>query len=109
MPKATRNSIADGASTGGLVSRGQLAGEVGHVERAGDAVEQADARSGTAPTAIRFSVDVLDPAVELRALAAEHQQAERGDQHHLEPDVQVEEVAGQEGAADAQQLDVERG
>ena len=28
-----------------------------------------------------------------------HQQAERGDQHHLEPDIEVEQVAGQERAA----------
>ena len=46
---------------------------------------------------------VFHRAVELQRIAGEHDQPERGDQHHLEPDIEVEQIAGQEGAADASQ------
>ena len=51
--------------------------------------------------AIRFRPTYFIGAVELVPAAADHEQAEGRDQHHLEPDVHVEDVAGQERAADA--------
>ena len=44
---------------------------------------------------------VFGRAVDLRAFRAEDQKAERGDQEHLEPDVEIEDVAGQERSVDA--------
>ena len=46
--------------------------------------------------------------MELRARPVQRHQHERGDQHHFEPDVEVEDVAGQEGARDAHQQDVDQ-
>ena len=51
--------------------------------------------------ATRLSTRVFDRAVDLLAARAEDQQAEGGDQQHLEPDIEIEQIAGQEGAADA--------
>jgi len=45
--------------------------------------------------------DIFDPAVQLRLVAAKHEQSERGDQHDLEPDIEVEQVAGHERTAHA--------
>jgi hypothetical protein len=44
---------------------------------------------------------VLDGAFHLRPLAAQDQQREGGHQQHFNPDVQVEDIAGEEGAADS--------
>ena len=41
--------------------------------------------------------------MQLRARAVQRHQHERGDQHHLEPHVQVEDVPGQERARHAHQ------
>ena len=56
---------------------------------------------------IRLSVTYLMPPASGRA-PAQDQQHERGHQHHLEPDVQVEDVAGQERPADAHQQGVDQ-
>ncbi len=82
--------------------------QLGHVQGAGGAVEQADRRQEQ-DGGDQVDGRVLDRAVELRLLAAERDQRERGDQHHLEPDVEVEQVAGEEGAADAAQQDMVEG
>ena len=80
--------------------------EVGHVQRPGDAVEDAD---GGEEQGRRQEIqrDVLDRAFELGTFAAERQQHKRGHQHHFKPHVKVEQVAGEEGAVDAHHQDVE--
>ena len=82
-------------------------GQVGHVERAGHAVENADAGQEQDG---RDQVEghVFDAAVDLLARAAHDQKAEGGDQHHFEPDVEVEEVTGQEGPGHARDQDLEQ-
>ena len=81
------------------------AGQIRNVERARLAVEQSD---GCQEEGRRQQVepDVRERGVELSARAVQGHQDEGGDQHHLEPDVQVEDVAGQEGPRDPHQQHV---
>ena len=51
---------------------------------------------------------VCEGGVELRARPVQGHQHEGGDQHHLEPDVEIEDVPGEEGARDAHQQDVDQ-
>ena len=78
----------------------EFAVEVGHVERAEHAVEIAggdqEQRRGD-----KIEDGVFDRAVDPPRVIADHQQPERRDDEDLEPDIEVEHVAGQEGAADA--------
>jgi hypothetical protein len=82
--------------------------QVRHVERAGDPVKQAHPRQEQ-DRRDEVQRHVLDPAIELLAPPTEDQEAEGRDQHHLEPDVEVEEVAGQERPADPGQQHLEQG
>ena len=86
---------------------GQPAGQVRHVQRARHAVEQADRRQEERRRQ-QVERDVLDRAFELGALAAQRHQDERPHQQHFEPDVQVEDVAGQERPADPHQHRLEQ-
>jgi len=81
--------------------------QVRHVQRSGQSVEQADADQKQDG---RDEVDghIFDAAVELCLVAAQDQETEGGDQHHLEPDIQVEQIAGDEGTADPGQEHLEQ-
>ena len=106
--KAKSRKAAEATIGVSSAAAGEAAVQVGHVERAGGAVEQADARQ-EGDGGDQVEADVLGRAVELVLAAADDEQAEGGDQHHLEPDVHVEDVAGQEGAADAGEHGVGQG
>ncbi len=104
-----RGLDAEGDEQHGREARGQpgihvahAQREVGHVDRAGDPVDDAD---GHQQDGRGHQVDghVLERALELRPLPTQRQQHERGDEQDLEPDVEVEEVTGQEGAGHARQ------
>ena len=97
--------------------RGQQAGvfhlahgqvQVRHVQRAGDAVKQADPRQEH-DRRDEVQRHILDAAIQLFLAAAQHQKAEAGDQHDLEPDIEVEQVARQEGAADRRDQHLKQG
>ena len=100
MAKAKQRSAISVIS--GAVSRSSpaLASDIGHVERAEDAVEITDGdqeqRRGD-----EVEEAIFHRAVDLLALRAEHQEPEGRDQQDLEPDIEVEDVTRQEGAADA--------
>ena len=98
----------DGGQQAGILdpAHGQM--QVCHVQRAGDAVEEADPRQEH-DGRDQVQQHVLDAAVQLLARAAQHQEAEAGDQHDLEPDIEVEQVARQEGPADAHQQGLQQG
>jgi hypothetical protein len=82
---------------------GHAFGHLGHVERAEQAVQQAD-REQVQRRGGDVEGDVVDAGAHpLSAAAAEHQ-AVGGDQQHLEEHEQVEQVGGQEGAVEAHQL-----
>ena len=106
MPNAVRNSIDSVASSAGVRRSGQA--------RARSAKFSVPACPYNSPIAVsrnadasRFRPDVGERRMELRARAVQRHQHERGDQHHLEPDVEVEDVAGQEGAGHAHQQHVD--
>ena len=82
-------------------------GEIGHVERAGHAVDQADAdqeqqRGG------QVDHDVVQPGLDARGARAVQHQPVGGGQQHLEEDEQVEQIAGQERAVQAHQQELEQ-
>ena len=81
--------------------------QVRHVEGAGHGVENAH-RGQEERRRHQVEGDVLDGALELCALASQREQDEGRDQQHLEPDEQIEDVAGQEGAGHAHDQDVEQ-
>ncbi len=100
----------------GQVDRGfglrQHPREIRHVQRAGRPVEQC--HTGEEKQRGEQVEDrVAHRRIELRAVAADRQEAHRGDQHYLEPHIEVEDVAGEEGPVDAgehaQQQGVEAG
>ena len=62
--------------------------------------------SNSVPNEIEHQV--LEAAVELVEPPADGKQAQRADQHHLEPDVEVEQVGGDERAAHAGQKAVDK-
>ena len=81
---------------------------VGHVERAGDPVEQAE-RDQEQRGADQVDDHILHARREaLRALPMQHQ-AIGGDQQHFEEDEQIEQIASQECAIDTKQLELEEG
>jgi len=82
--------------------------QVGHVQRAGHAVEDAD-RGQEQGRRQQVDGDVLQRAFKLLALAAQGHQHKRRDQHHLEPDIQVEHIPGQKCATDTHQQRVQQG
>jgi hypothetical protein len=71
-------------------------GQIGHVERAGHAVKQPDARQEQ-DRRDQVERDVFHPPVDLFAPPAQDEKPEGRDQHHLEPDIEVEKIAGEEG------------
>ena len=89
---------------GGAALHGE--GEVGHVERARDAVEDTD-RGEEDGRGEEVERHVLDGALELCPLPPEGEQHERGHEHDLERHVEVEQVPGEERHAHAHQEDVE--
>jgi hypothetical protein len=74
--------------------------DIGHVERAEDGIKDAD-RYQEQGGSDEVEDGVFHRAVDLDTSGADDQQAEGRNQQHLEPDVEIEEIAGQEGAADA--------
>ena len=79
-------SVTDGARPASMRR------QVRHVERSRLAVEQADAHEHER-RAHHAHRRVAERAVDLGAPPVERHQPERGDEHQLEPDVQVEDVA----------------
>ncbi len=81
--------------------------QVGHVERAGGAVDQ---RRTDQEQRRRCQVDgdVVQPGLDPRRPRAVQQQAVGRGQHDLEEDEQVEQVAGEEGAVQPHDLDLEQ-
>ena len=79
--------------------------EIGHVERPGGAVQQPE-RGQKDGRCDQVDRDVLERRLHLRAGPVERHQHERRHQHDLEPHVEVEEVAGQEGPGDSHQQDL---
>ena len=92
----------------GARQRGHALGQVGHVQRAGEAVEQRH-RDQEQRGAGQVEGHVVDRGLEPRRAAAVQQQAVRRDQQHLEEHEQVEQVGGQEGAVQPHQLELEEG
>jgi hypothetical protein len=86
---------------------GDAQAEVGHVEGAGHAVEQGRAhqeqRGGR-----EVDRHVVQPGLHPQPAGAVQQQAVGGRQHHLEEHEEVEEVAGQEGAVEAHELQLQQ-
>lgn len=78
---------------------GRLLRDIGHVERAEDGIEITHSYQEQR-RADQVQNGVFQRAVDLLARRAEHDQAEGRDQQHLEPDIEVEDVAGQESAGD---------
>ena len=74
--------------------------QVGHVEGAGEAVEKADGGQEE-DSGDQVDRDIFDSTIELTPITAERHQGEGGDQHHLEPDIEIEEIAGEKGAGHA--------
>jgi hypothetical protein len=84
----------------------QLDGQVGHVQRAGQRIQQAHCdeeqrRAGQVEDHVVHAAFTL-------AIGAVQQQAIAGRQQHLEEDEQVEQIGGQEGAVQAHQLELEQ-
>ncbi len=80
---------------------------VGHVQRAGQAVQQAH-RDQEQRRAREVERHVVQRCPEPRHARAVQQQTIGGDQQHFEEYEQVEEVARQEGAIEAHQLELEQ-
>jgi hypothetical protein len=68
-------------------------GQVGEVQGAGKPVEQADSREEENGRD-QVQRDVFHAAVDLLLAPAQDEQAEGRDEHDLEPDIEVEQVAG---------------
>ena len=81
--------------------------QIGHVQRPGQTIKQADPRQEQ-DRRDQVERDVFDAAIKLFLLAAQNQQAKGRDQHHLEPDIEVEDIAGQKRAADTGQQHLEQ-
>ena len=87
--------------------RRQLLRDVGHVQRAGDAVEHRHADQEQ-QRSDQVDGDVVQPGTHPLAAPAVQQQAVAGRQQHLEEDEQVEQVGRQEGAVQPHQLQLEQ-
>jgi len=91
----------------GAVQGGHARGQIGHVERAGDAVEYRDTDQ-EAKRGGEIDRDVMqrrpDPK---RARAMQHQPVGRGE-HHLEEDEEIEEVPRQEGTVHPHEQELEQ-
>ncbi len=74
--------------------------DIGHVERAEDGVEITH-RDQEKRRADEVQDDIFQRAVDLLPRRAEHDEAEGRDQQHFEPDIEVEDVSGQERAGNA--------
>jgi hypothetical protein len=88
----------------------QLHGQIGHVQGAGQRIQQAhgdeeECRAGEIEhDVVHRGLQALAPAGALSV----QQQAVAGGQQHLEENEQVEEVAGEKGPVQAHQLDVQQ-
>jgi hypothetical protein len=100
MAKAKQEQRHQRHQRRGATQFGRLDRDIGHVEGAEQAIKIAgckqEQRRGD-----EVEKGVFDAAIELCALVAQHKQAEGGDQQHLEPDIEIEDVPGQEGAGHA--------
>ena len=76
--------------------------QLAHVQRAAGAVDQAGGEQED-QRGEQVKGHVGHAAGQPAAAAAKRHQGEGGDQQHLEPDIEVEDVGGDEGAADAGQ------
>ncbi len=72
--------------------------EIRHVERAHGAVDQAN-RDEKEHRGEQVQRDILNRPFELAPLATEREQHKGRQEHQLEPDIEIEDVAGQERAA----------
>src|SRR5690606_15289426 len=91
-----------------IFERRHLERQVGHVERAGDAIKDGNAgeeKSGSQDV----HGHVLYRALDLRFAPAEGHQHERRDNNNLEPHVEVKDVAREKGAVEAHQQEMEDG
>ena len=107
--KATPRTAAPASSSIRSVSVtfGMRSAQVRHVERAGDAVDQADAdqeqqRGG------EVDRDVVHARPDTKRTRAVQQQAVGCRQHHLEEDEEVEQVPGQESAVQPHEQELEQ-
>ena len=87
---------------------GDPARQVGHVERARESVDHAHADQEE-QGGQQVDRDVVQPGPDAGDAGAVQGQPVRGGQHDLEEHEQVEEVAGQEGAVEPHQLELEQG
>jgi hypothetical protein len=92
----------------GLRYQRHLEGQVGHVERAGEGVDQSD-RKQKQRRAGEVDRDVLQPLGDAAGAGAVKHEAVGRDQQDLEEDEKVEDVAGKESAVDAHQLELKQG
>ena len=94
-------------STPGVLIVGQTRASCGHVERAGGPVQQPE---GSEENGRRDQVDgdVLECRPHLFSCAVERHQHEGRHEHDLEPDIEVEEITGQERTGDSHEEDLEQ-
>ncbi len=85
----------------------QLVRDVGHVERARDAIQQSHADEEQ-QRGEQVDGDVVQARAHARDAAAVQQQAVAGGQQHLEEHEEIEQVAGEEGAVQAHELQLEQ-
>ena len=107
MLNAIRKEHREHGVDAGCADRRPHARELGHVERAGGAVQQPE---GGEENGRRDQVDgdVLERRLHLRAGTVERHQHEGRHEHHLEPDIEVEEITGQERTGDSHEQDLEQ-
>ena len=82
--------------------------QVRHVEGSRQSVQQSDAAEQQRGRD-QAQGGVAHGAVQLRRRSSQYQQGQRGDEHDLEPDVQIEDVSRQERTAHARQQRVQQG
>lgn len=82
--------------------------QIGHVQRAGESVQDRQGREED-DGGQQIQREVLHRPFELCLLPPERQQHERTDNHHFEPDVEVEDVAREEGAVEPHDEQVQDG
>ncbi len=82
-------------------------GDVGHVQRANQAVRHAGAADEHG-RGDQVHHDVLEPLTQLRQLAAEQKKSVRGDQHDFERYEQVEQITGEEAHVNAHEQELQQ-
>ena len=83
-------------------------GEIGHVERAGDAVDQADADQKQ-QRCRKVDHDVMQPGLDARRSRAVQRKAVRSREQDLEENEKVEQIAGEKRAIEPHQQELKQG